>query len=199
MEKEGFTIGRKPHIWFPGATYHIMSRGNRKLTIFHEDSDYRMFFRLLIEAKEKYPFTLHSYCLMSNHFHLQLQTIDTDVSKIMSFLLRSYSACYNSKYEYIGHVFQGRYKGLLIADDSYFLQTSRYIHLNPVKAGIVSAPDLYAYSSYPFYALNRNHPLISKNLTMDYFQNDIKRYRDFVERSEQSEIEEQIRKELSET
>ena len=191
-------MSRKPHIWYPGATYHIMSRGNRKATIFHDDEDYRRFLDILREAKEKYPFKLHSYCLMSNHVHLELGTIDDDSSQIMSYILKTYSTYYNRKYEYVGHLYQGRYKGILIEDEAYFMQTSRYIHLNPVKAGIVSSPEKYEFSSYRLYAENKESDLVSKETTLSLCRNDVSEFRAFVENYAPRDEEKAIQKKLRE-
>ena len=112
-----------------------MSRGNRRLAIFRERSDYHEFLECLAMTKETCVFTIHALCLMTNHFHMCIETEDVEIWKIMHRLLLTYAANYNIKYKVTGHLFENRYIGQLIEDDRYFLEVSRYIHLNPVKAG----------------------------------------------------------------
>ena len=187
-----------------------MVRGNNKQNIFICDKDYSKFLSILKETQKKHPFILHSYCLMTNHVHLQIETIDTNISKIMSVLLRNYSIYYNSEHDFIGHVFQGRFQSILIEDDPYFLQTNRYIHLNPYKAMIVSSPVDYEYSSYHIYlnqsqtrsasqALIKNSDLVKTEFTLNFFNGDLEKYRLFVEgESVDSSVEDAIRADLGE-
>ena len=192
-------IPRKPRVWFPGAIYHIMSRGNNKQNIFTCDKDYSMFLSILKEAQKKNPFILHSYCLMTNHIHLQIETIDTSISKIMSVILRNYSVYYNSKYGCVGHIFQGRFQSLLIEDDSYFLQTNRYIHLNPYKAMIVSNPFDYEYSSYQLYLKKTNSDLVNTEFTLKFFNGDLEKYKSYIEgKAADSAVEDAIKMDLGE-
>ncbi|WP_034482558.1 transposase [Butyrivibrio sp. AE2015] len=141
-------MARKKRVWYPGATYHVMSRGNRRYNIFREKSDYLMFLECMNMVKTQYDFKIHSMCLMTNHFHMAIETGNTEIWKIMHKLLLSYSASYNMKYKLTGHLFENRYVGQLIEDEVYFLEVSRYIHLNPVKARMVREPLDYTYSSY---------------------------------------------------
>lgn len=141
-------MARKKREWFPGAVYHIIHRGVRKQVLFEEEYDYQMFLYIMRLALDEYKCILHAYCLMTNHVHLLLETTDYEVGKFMKFLSERYAMYYNRKYCYIGHVFESRYKSCLVKDDAYFLQTSRYIHLNPVKAMMVSRPEHYRWSSY---------------------------------------------------
>ncbi|MBR4776073.1 MAG: transposase [Lachnospiraceae bacterium] len=142
---------RAKRIWYPGATYHVMSRGNRKISIFQEDGDYMYFLKCLGTVKERYPFDLHAICLMTNHFHMLLTTGSDELWKIMQKLLSIYAEKYNHKYDFSGQLFEGRYTSKIIEDEYYFMEVSRYIHLNPVKAGMVMAPADYEYSSYASY------------------------------------------------
>ena len=139
---------RKKRIWYPGAIYHVMSRGNRKMIIFKEESDYIQFLDCLANVKKEFGFRIYSLCLMTNHFHMAVGTGETELCKIMHKLLLMYAASYNKKYKLTGHVFENRYIAQIIENEPYFLEVSRYIHLNPVKAQIVSNPLDYAYSSY---------------------------------------------------
>ena len=131
------TMARKLRTWFPGACYHLMHRGVRRTAIFEDEMDYQVLLEMLKVSLEKYNCSLHAYCLMTNHIHLLLETNDMEIGKMMKYFSGCYAGYVNQKYHYHGHVFEGRYKSCLVKDDSYFLQTSRYIHLNPVKAGMV--------------------------------------------------------------
>lgn len=143
---------RRKRVWYPGAVYHVMSRGNHKGQVFKDDADYLAFLQCVDWIKMKYSFTIHSLCLMTNHFHILLETADTELSKIMQGILSTYAEGYNHKYGYTGHLFEGRFTSCLIEDDVYFLEVSRYIHLNPVKAFLVQNPFDYDYSSYAVFA-----------------------------------------------
>lgn len=134
--------------WYPGATYHVMSRGNRRLILYKDEDDYLTFLESIMKTKEKYQFKIHSLCLMTNHFHMSIETADTELWKIMKRMLHPYSINFNRKYKYTGHLFENRYTSCLIEDERYFLEVSRYIHLNPVKAQMVQGPLAYEYSSY---------------------------------------------------
>ena len=139
---------RKKRVWYPGATYHVISRGNRQSTIFRDRLDYWYFLEVMRTVREKYPFVIHSICLMTNHFHVLVETKDTDLSRIMQKVLSVYAEEFNYRHHLTGHLFQGRYRAILVKNEKYFLEVSRYIHLNPVKAQMVKAPGEYKYSSY---------------------------------------------------
>ena len=141
----------KKRIWFPGARYHIMSRGNRKEKIFLEVADYKYYLALLEKAWGQYDFKLYGYCLMPNHLHLQVQCGETKTGEFMHFINANYARYFNRKYDLVGHVFQGRYKSRWIQGFGYDLRVSRYIHLNPVEGGLVPAPENYRWSSYYAY------------------------------------------------
>ena len=146
-------MARKKRYWCPGAIYHVMSRGNRKTGLFQEEADYFAFVRNVAEVKKKYPFRLHAICLMTNHFHMEIETEDDEIWKIMHRLLMSYAFDFNKKYNLSGHLFENRYRAHLIDNERYFLEVSRYIHLNPVKAKMVQNPLDYKFSSYANYVL----------------------------------------------
>lgn len=161
---------RKPRTWFPGAMYHITSRGIRKNSLFEDEVDRYKYLSLIVETKERYPFTLHSYCLMTNHIHLQLETHESPPEKIMQFLNLSYAKYFNKKYSYSGHVFDNRYFRELIDSVEYELQVSKYIHLNPLSAGIVKSLEDYPWSSYRTYVFREPNPLITTDKILAYFQ-----------------------------
>lgn len=149
-------LARQKREWYPGAVYHVMSRGNRRLALFKDDEDYLDFLFCIQKTRERYPFQIHSLCLMTNHFHLLIKTDGTELWKIMQRMLHPYARIFNGKYHFSGHLFEGRYVSCLIEDDRYFLEVSRYIHLNPVKARMVREPLDYQYSSYGIFVNHRN-------------------------------------------
>lgn len=174
-------MARKLRSWFLGAKFHITSRGIRKLSLFYDDEDYLEYLSLLKETQCTYPFKLHTYCLMTNHTHLQLETIEIPPGPIMKNLNTKYAKYFNKKYEYTGHVFEKRYGAELIDSPDYELDVSKYIHLNPFKAGIVAAPEDYPWSSCRSYLLCEESPLIDKEQVFSYFPHPLfKNYEDFV-------------------
>ena len=160
---------REKRIWYPGAAYHVMSRGIRRSAICKDQADYEIFCMILRNTMEKHPFKLHSYCMMTNHLHMQITTMSTEIWKIMKCLLFHYARTFNQRHGYSGHLFESRYTSCLIEDPVYFLEVSRYIHLNPVRAGMVREPLAYPYSSYDSYILQKANPLLEKKEILDYF------------------------------
>lgn len=159
-----------------------MGRGNHRQNIYGDKTDYQYFLGLLSDVQKRMPFELHSYCLMSNHFHLLLETKDKEIWHIMKRLMQLYTEYYNKKYGVMGHLFQGRYRSCLIEDDTYFLQTSRYIHLNPVKARMVFHPEDYEWSSYRALIGMDRTSLVTTEKILNYFKYPKNQaYRAFVE------------------
>jgi REP element-mobilizing transposase RayT len=144
-------LARQLRIEYPGAFYHVFSRGNQKQPIFLSDADKFFFLKCLREAHEKFGIIIHVYCLMPNHYHLTLETPLGNLSNMMHFLNTAYTIYFNTKHKRCGHLFQGRYKSILIEAESYAQELSRYIHLNPVRSGIVKLPEQYHWSSYAHY------------------------------------------------
>ena len=175
-------IARKKREWYPKAVYHLMERGIRRQKIFEDISDYQVFTELMKTALKKNRCTVHAYCMMTNHFHLLLETDDIEIAKFMKFLANGYAIYFNRKYGYTGHLFEGRYKSCIVKDDAYFLHSSRYIHLNPVKAGIVRRAEEYCWSSYRTLIAMKDDGITQVNRIWGYFQrNPPIRYREFVE------------------
>lgn len=161
-----------------------MARGIRRFPIFKRDEDYQIFMMIMKEIQAKKEFTLHCYCLMTNHFHIQVSTKDIEVWKLMQPLLNSYAKYFNKTYGYTGHLFENRYTSRLIENPIYFLEVSRYIHLNPVKAGMVRGPSDYEYSSYRTYIGELLPTLEDDEKVLSYFVNSSnprEEYRMFVE------------------
>lgn len=142
---------RKPRIHFPGAVYHTILRGNAGQDVFFDAADRNRFYQLLQEGAERFGFRIHAFCLMTNHIHLAVQVGEIPLSRVMQNLGFRYTQYLNRKRKLKGHLFQGRYKALLIDADSYLLELVRYLHLNPVRAGMVKAPEAYAWSSHGAY------------------------------------------------
>ncbi|MFA6317139.1 MAG: transposase [Elusimicrobiota bacterium] len=142
---------RKPRPRFPGAVYHAIARGNAGRTIFFDQTDWLFFLDLLRDIKRRTGLQLFSHCLMPNHVHLLIQTFHVDISAIMGSLLNCYARHINSKLNQTGHVFQERFQSPLCEDDAYLMRIARYIHLNPVRAGLVVNPSDWPYSSHRAY------------------------------------------------
>jgi REP element-mobilizing transposase RayT len=147
-------MGRRPRIEFQGAVYHVIKRGNNRAFIFQHKEDKVDFLRCLEAAKEAHPFNLLGYVIMDNHYHLIIETKEAPLNKIMQKINNAYSKSYNKRYQRSDHVFGGRYKGILVNDDSYLLTLLRYLHTNPVRAKITSNADSYVWSSDHFYRRN---------------------------------------------
>ncbi len=133
------------------GVYHIMLRGNNKQQIFLDNNDSKQFLRILLEYKEICGYKIYAYCLMGNHLHLLLKINETPLESVMKRIITKFVYFYNTKYARIGHLFQDRYKSEPVEDDEYLLQAVRYIHQNPVKAGMCAKPEDYVFSSYNEY------------------------------------------------
>jgi len=144
-------MARPLRIEYPDAYYHVTSRGNEQKDVFKSNRDRDKFLEYLASATERYGAVVHAYCLMSNHFHLLLETPEGNLSQIMRHINGAYTTYFNIKRKRAGHLFQGRYKAILIEADDYLSELSRYIHLNPVRVGIVEKPEQYQWSSYRSY------------------------------------------------
>jgi len=144
-------MARKPRIHVPGGLYHVMLRGNGGQAIFFSDADRYRLFLLVQDGVERFGHRIHAFCLMKNHIHLVVQAGDIPLSRIMQNLSFRYTRWVNSRHKRTGHLFQGRYKALLVDKDSYLLELVRYVHLNPVRAGMVTDPDVYQWSGHRAY------------------------------------------------
>lgn len=138
------------------SIYHICVRGNNKEAIFLDDEDRHAYLDRLCHFKERYKMHVYAYCLMTNHVHLLIYDNDEDISKFMQGLNLSYAIYFNARHGRIGHLFQQRFTSVLVKTDAQILRTSKYIHLNPVKAGMVKKVEEYGWSSYSAYLNNKN-------------------------------------------
>ncbi len=179
-------MARPLRITYPGAYYHVTSRGNEQKDVFKSQRDREKFLEYLASATERYGALIHAYCLLSNHYHLLLETPEGKLSQIMRHINGAYTTYFNVKRRRAGHLFQGRFKAILIEAGEYALELSRYIHLNPVRAGMVTRPEEYRWSSYNSYIGQSVAPSWLKVETvLDYFSSNAteakQKYRSFVE------------------
>lgn len=141
-------MARPLRIEFAGALYHLTSRGDRREDIFLDDVDRAMFLEVLAEVCDRFRWVCHAYCLMSNHYHLVIETRESTLSLGMRQLNGVFTQRSNRRHHRVGHVFQGRYKAILVQKDSYLLELARYVVLNPVRAGMVRSVRDWPWSSY---------------------------------------------------
>lgn len=178
-------MARKPRVHFPGALYHVMLRGNAGQEIFFEDADRYRFYLLLQEGVERYGHRIHAFCLMSNHIHLAIQVGAVPLSRIMQNIGFRYTRWVNWRLNSSGHLFQGRFKAVLVDADSYLVELTRYIHLNPVRAGMVHAPEEYLWNGHRAYLSVETIPWLTTDWVLAQFGNNVARarleYRKFVE------------------
>lgn len=178
-------MARPLRIEYPGALYHVTSRGNARKKIFRDDQDNEYFLDTLTSVVKRYNWLCHAYCLMDNHYHLMIETPDANLSKGMRQLNGLYTQRYNKRHSKTGHVFQGRFKALLVQKDSYLLELSRYVVLNPVRARTVEDPKDWKWSSYPATAgLIKTPDYVAVDWLLQQFGNNRKtaqaRYKEFV-------------------
>ncbi len=151
-------MARPWRIEFEGALYHVLSRGNEQKDIFWESEDRESFLNCLGEMSTRFQTDIFAYVLMDNHYHILLRTNRANLSKAMQWLGATYTRRFNNKYLRSGHLFQGRFKNIIVQNDAYLMQLSCYIHRNPLRAGMVKRLADYTWSSYPAYAYGKAHP-----------------------------------------
>lgn len=187
-------MSRPLRIAYPGAWYHVMNRGRRAEEIFFNEADRKTFITLLQETAESWNLKISAYCLMSNHYHLLVQTPDGNLSRCMRHINGLYTQRFNRRHKKEGQLFRGRYKAVLVDGDSHLLEVLRYIHRNPIRAGIVTSFDDYHWSSHQGYLSNakkwkwlHKDPLLS--MLTDTKNRQRSAYIDFVSKGEPEEIE----------
>lgn len=164
-------MSRQLRIEYPGATYHVMSRGTDRGEVFRDDRDRMRFLELLAAAVRFGHLDVHSYALMSTHFHLLCETPHGDLSQIVGTILGTYTRNFNLRHGRTGRLWEGRFRSILVGPGLYFLDCSRYIHLNPCKAGIVEHPSDYMWSSFRNYAgLPNLAPWVKRERVRGYFR-----------------------------
>jgi putative transposase len=148
-------MARPLRLQYPGALYHITARGNERKAIYRSDSDRREFLAHLAHAIDRYRLILHAYVLMDNHYHLLLETREANLSLALRHLNGQYTMSFNRRHRRVGHLFQGRFKAIVVEKESYLLELSRYIHLNPIRARMKVRLGSYPWSSYLAYVGRR--------------------------------------------
>jgi len=190
-------MARPLRIEYPEAWYHVMNRGRRGEDIFSDDQDYIMFTDLLRETSEIWNVRIAAYCLMPNHYHMLIQTPDANISRSMRHLNGVYTQRYNSRHRCDGQLFRGRYKSILIGTDSYLLQVVRYIHRNPLQAGLVQNLEAYKWSSHIGYlSIAKKWDWLFKNYILSLLSKNrkdwLRHYRKWVSVEEDDEVSQKI-------
>lgn len=163
-------MARPLRIEYPGAVYHITSRGNEKKTVFKDEQDRDAFLNTLQHVVNRYNWLCHAYCLMDNHYHILVETPDGNLSKGMRQLNGVYTQTFNKRHNRVGHLFQGRYKAILIQKDRHLVEVCRYVVLNPVRAGVVERLEQWKWSSYLSTAGKRKpHPCLTREWVLGQF------------------------------
>ena len=141
-------MSRPLRIEFPGAVYHVTSRGDRRESIFEDDADRHALLAVMALGLARFDARMLAYCLMGNHYHFVLHSAMANLSQLMRHINGVYSQAFNRRHSKVGHLFQGRFKAILVDRDAYLLEVCRYVELNPVRAGMVDAPQAWPWSSY---------------------------------------------------
>ena len=180
-------MSRPLRVEFEGAFYHITARGNEKKQIFDDDIDREEFLNLLWRISVAHGVIVYAYVLMYNHYHFLIETLKSNLTKFMHTLQTVYTNRYNRRHNRIGHLFQGRYKSILVEKEAYLLELNRYIHLNPVRAGIVNSPEEFKWSSYRCYLGLKKNSFINTDWLLSQFNNRDReqaclQYKTFVEK-----------------
>jgi len=191
-------MARPLRIEYGGAFYHVTDRGNERREIFQTKKDYERFKRYVIGAQDRYDFLLHGYVLMTNHYHLIIETSKANLNRIMHYINGSYTTYFNRRQGRNGHLFQGRYKAILVDVDRYLLELSRYLHLNPVRAGLVKRPEEYPYSSYRSYITREKEEIVHRDRIWGMISGDgrngAQKYRRFVEEALGRDLESPLKR-----
>lgn len=149
---------RPLRLQFPGALYHVTARGNRRSLIFLDDDDRIAWLEVIALSCKRHHCVVHCFCLMSNHYHLMIETAEANLGQAMRLLNGAYSQYFNRRHRTVGHLFQGRYKAILVQKENYLLELRRYIVLNPLRANMVASLDDWPWSSYRYYVANTPPP-----------------------------------------
>ena len=164
-------MARPWRVEYEGAYYHVLSRGNERGDIFFNDGDRKRFLATLGEAAERFKLDVFAYVLMGNHYHLLLRTNQPNLSRAMQWLGLTYARRLNNRRKRSGHLFQGRFKAMLVENDAYMVQLSCYIHRNPLRAKMVRRLIEYRWSSYPVYAYGKKGPpWLKTDLILSHFE-----------------------------
>ena len=166
-------VGEMARAWrveFEGASYHVLSRGNEQRSIFLDNMDRALFLDVVGEASERFEVEVFAFVLMTNHYHLLMRTNRANLSKTMQWLGGTYTRKFNNRHRRSGHLFQGRFKSILVENDAYVVELSCYLHRNPLRAGLVKRLIDFKWSSYPVYGYGRKGPeWLKTDLILSYF------------------------------
>lgn len=185
-------MSRPLRIEYEGAWYHIMNRGADRQDVFLTQQHHEMFLEVLLQIHRRFQIEVHSYCLLPNHYHLLVKTPLANLSKAMKYLNSVYTQRFNASCNRDGALFRGRFKSIIIDSENYLLQLSRYIHLNPVKSGLVDKAEKYSWSSYQYFINPKLKPdFLLCDETLDRFTDRFRRkqYKLFVEEGIDKEID----------
>lgn len=178
-------MARKGRIHIPEAVYHVILRGNNRQDIFADDKDRFRFYSIIDIARQRFTFKIHAFCLMTSHFHLELQVADVPLPKIMQCIAQRYVQWFNWRHHKTGHLFERRYKAILVDTDEYLKELAAYIHLNPVRSRIVKTPEKYKWSSHQAYLRKMTLPWLETDFILSMFSPDPKRaqasFKEFVD------------------
>ena len=176
---------RPLRIDYPDAVYHITNRGVNRQAIFFEDGDYKRLIDLLEQICKRMKVEIHGFCLMPNHYHLEITTPESNLSRSIQWLNQSYATYINTRHQRSGHLFQGRFKSVIIEAESHLTALTRYIHQNPVRAGMVLHPQDYKWSSYRGYLGMDQYDWLNSTVVLEKYGKTLeeqrKNYREFVE------------------
>lgn len=157
---------RKPRVKSDSGMYHVMMRGINRQTIFEDDEDCEKFLSLLAYYRSRCGYKIHAWCLMGNQVHLLMEIGKEPIDTVFKKLGTTYAYYFNTKYQRVGHLFQDRFGSEPVEDDAYYLSALRYIHMNPVKAGICRSPEQYEYSSFPEYVGSSSRKLADTTMAL---------------------------------
>lgn len=143
---------RKPRLHVPGGFYHVILRGNARRNIYADEADRLLWQQLIAEGIERWEHRIHAYCWMTNHVHMAVQAAEAPLAGFIGSLASRYARAFNRKYKRSGHLFERRYRAIIVQEDKYLLELVRYIHQNPLRAAMVSTLDQYRWSSHGAYA-----------------------------------------------
>lgn len=179
-------MARPLRVEYPGAFHHVTARGVLKLPIFLDDADRAAFVKRLAELDYRWGLRIHAYCLMANHYHLEVETREPNLSRGLQWLNHVYASHTNWRHKRVGHLFQGRFKSALVEAETHLHALTRYIHMNPVRGGLVKEPSDYTWSSYRAYLGFVRPPIwLETRETLQRFganrSEQIRRYQQFVE------------------
>ena len=189
-------MARKRRVHYPGAVYHVMLHGNGGQGIFFDDEDRFYFGELLLEGVARFEHRIHGFCFMGNHVHLVVQVGVIPLSRIIQNASFRYTRWINKKQKRMGHLFQGRYKAILVDADQYLLELIRYVHLNPVRNGLVNDPEQYFWSSHAVYTGKRKMPWVHTEWVHAQFSRHLGHARRMYRRYVEEALEDTLRPEF---